>query len=118
MRGLCPSSSWCCGMVEVSPNNRAMAVNAACEGCRTAAAAFQLVVVAPRGARMSSESLAELEAWVDEQAAALRTPAAPGAATVDRGHGPRRNGALDSLETLVNGELDSVTAAADVVVTN
>ena len=100
------------------PNNRAMAVNAACEGCRTAAAAFQLVVVAPEVQRMSRDALAELEAWVDEQAAALRPPV-PGGGNgrphrTDRGG----DGALDSLETLVNGELDSVTAAADVVVTN
>ena len=100
------------------PNNRAMAVNAACESCRTAAAAFQLVVVTPDVQRMSRDALAELEAWVDEQAAALRPPV-PGGGNgrphrTDRGG----NGALDSLETLVNGELDSVTAAADVVVTS
>ena len=53
-----------------------MAVTAACTGCRTAAAAFQVVVVADRARRLSRESLAGLKSWFDEQAAALRASVA------------------------------------------
>jgi hypothetical protein len=49
-----------------------MAVTASCNGCRTASAAFQVVVVADRARRLSRESLAALRSWVDEQVAALR----------------------------------------------
>lgn len=61
------------------PNNRALAVTAGCVGCGAAAAAFQLVVVADRARALSPEAMAELRAWVDEQAAALHAtvPAAP-----------------------------------------
>ena len=60
------------GRPTIAPNNRALALTAACAACRTAAAAFQLVVVADRADRLSDESLAELRAWFDDQAALLR----------------------------------------------
>lgn len=60
------------GRPTIVPNNRALALNAACSACRTTSAAFQLVVVADRAQRLSDESLAELRAWFDEQAALLR----------------------------------------------
>ena len=55
------------------PNNRALSLTAACDGCRTAALAFQVVLVADRVAPLSDEELRGLQAWVDEQAASLRT---------------------------------------------
>ena len=64
------------GWSAARPNNRAMAVTAACTGCRTASAAFQVVVVADRARRLSRESLAALRSWFDEQAAALRASVA------------------------------------------
>lgn len=100
----------------VTPNNRAMAVNAACERCDSASAAFQLVVLAPEVHRMSDEALDELRTWFAEQAAALQAPAPWERRRSAEGTDPEQ--ALDSLERLVNGELDSVTATADVVVTN
>lgn len=54
------------------PNNRALSGTVACEGCRTAALAFQVVLVADTAGPLSTDELAELRAWVDEQEAALR----------------------------------------------
>ena len=64
------------GWSAARPNNRATAVTAACTGCRTASAAFQVVVVADRARRLSRESLAAVRSWFDEQAAALRASVA------------------------------------------
>lgn len=64
------------GRPTARPDNRALAVTAGCDTCRTSAAAFQVVVVADRAGRLSDESLAELRAWFDEQAAALRASVA------------------------------------------
>lgn len=61
---------------KVVANNRAFAVNAACTGCGSAAAAYQLVVVTDRMTRLSRDEMAQLRAWVDEQAAALADDAA------------------------------------------
>ena len=76
--------------VEARPNNRAMAVTAACTGCRTASAAFQVVVVADRARRLSRESLAELKSWFDEQAAALRASVALPSAIAESDHAQSR----------------------------
>ena len=100
------------------PNNRAMAVNAACERCGSAAAAFQLVVVAPRVHRLPSESLAQLQSWFDQQAAALRAPAPTEGLDMTKRTEADGSVALDALETLVNTELDSETLTADVVLSD
>ena len=42
------------------PNNRALALNAACTSCRTSALAFQVVLVADGATALSDEALAEL----------------------------------------------------------
>lgn len=77
------------GRPTVVPNNRALALNAACAACRTASAAFQLVVVADQADRLSEQSLAELRAWFDDQAALLRASvAAPAAGPTPPGPGP------------------------------
>lgn len=104
------------GWPTVTPNNRAMAVNAACENCRTTAAAFQLVVVAPRVRRLSPESVQGLQTWFDEQAAALRASnsAPPQRRRADDAPDPDGARALASLEGLVNNDLGSVTAVSDV----
>jgi hypothetical protein len=60
------------GRPALVPNNRALALNAGCTSCRTTAAAFQVVVVADRARRLSAASLAELQAWFDDQAAQVR----------------------------------------------
>ncbi len=90
-------------------NNRALAVNAACDGCVTAAAAFQLVVVGGRDRRLSSSERLELQQWVAQQAAALR-----GTALAARGFSrsaapPAATGALDQLEALVSADLGGTT---------
>ncbi|WP_107774031.1 hypothetical protein [Nocardioides sediminis] len=58
------------------PNNRALALNAGCTSCRTTAVAYQVVVAADRARRLSAESLAELRAWFDDQAAQVRASVA------------------------------------------
>ena len=54
------------------PTNRAVALNAGCDSCRTSALAFQVVLVSDDATPLRDEELAELRAWFDEQAAALR----------------------------------------------
>lgn len=65
------------GVRQIVPNNRALAVNAACTSCGTSSAAYQVVVSTRSGERLSRESLAELRAWVAEQATALQAAAQP-----------------------------------------
>lgn len=106
------------GAPAATPNNRAFAVNAACETCRTTSAAFQLVVVAERARRLSDASIAELQAWFDQQLALLRTP--PATSTAEPAPRARRRDpvqgaeALGLLEELVNSDLGSATVSADV----
>jgi hypothetical protein len=64
------------GAPTTAPNNRALSLTAACEGCRTSALAFQVVLVSDRATPLSAEALGELQAWFDEQAAALRASVA------------------------------------------
>jgi hypothetical protein len=59
------------------PNNRALAVTAGCEGCGSAALAFQVVLVAADAVPLSALEMADLRAWVDEQATALRASVTP-----------------------------------------
>lgn len=54
------------------PNNRAVALNAACDTCRTSALAFQVVLVSDDATPLRDAEMADLRAWFDEQAAALR----------------------------------------------
>ncbi|WP_347353173.1 hypothetical protein [Intrasporangium sp.] len=61
----------------VTANNRALALNAACEGCHAAAAAYQLVMLEPRGKRLSGSDIQALRDWVDAQVAQLSAQAAP-----------------------------------------
>ncbi len=108
-RSRCRSSS-CRGTHEVTANNRALATNAACQDCDTAALAYQLVVVTPDGDRLSREATQELRDWVDAQdRAAARGHGGDPAAR----HASRRSGA-GTLERLVNDDLDSRTDAIDV----
>jgi hypothetical protein len=124
------------GRPTVVPNNRGLALTAACTTCRSAAAAFQLVVVADRADRLDDASLADLRAWVDAQAAALRasvaTPTAgpavvaPSERAGTRFRGGKRKGraadpaaaaALAELTGLVTTDLAAETVASDVVLT-
>jgi hypothetical protein len=55
----------------VRANNRALAVNATCIGCRTAAAAYQLVMVGERHQRLTTADVEQLRQWIADRAAAL-----------------------------------------------
>ena len=107
----------------IVPNNRALAVNAACTSCRATGAAFQVVVSSGPDYRLSRGSLAALRAWVAEQAAALRSPAAtpeaPATGGVGRQKAERRaqraaGAALVDLEDLVTADLGATTVSSDV----
>ena len=56
------------------PSNRAAAVGEACASCLSATAAFQLVVQVEEVGRLPDDVLAEVRAWFEAEAAALRTP--------------------------------------------
>ena len=91
----------------VRANNRALAVNAVCDGCLTAAAAYQLVVVGDRRDRLSRSDKEQLREWVIARAAAMRAEPAPGTAgtsTVALGASP-----LDQLEALLVDGLGGAT---------
>lgn len=94
----------------VRANNRALAVNAACERCLTSAAAFQLVVVGGHKDRLSKAAHEELEAWVAQQAAAMRTavpvdPTVAPTALRTVADSPDASGLLDQLEALIDEQL-------------
>ena len=107
------------GVPALVPNNRALAANAACTSCRADSAAYQLVVSsARRSDRLSYSALAELRAWVADQAAAMRATPAPAAARTSRAaqkHAQRvAESDLGTLEDLVTADLGADTVAADV----
>jgi hypothetical protein len=105
----------------ITANNRASAANVACEGCTTAAAAYQLVVVGKRFERLSPWAVRELRAWVDEQAQALTNPPA---ADLQRSLAPSETDgesaaepteeATSALEDLVNDDLGTATLSLEV----
>jgi hypothetical protein len=91
--------------LQVRADNRALAVNAACDRCRTTSVAYQLVVVGGRGDRLSRSAHRELEQWVADLAAQLRdTSDAAGTALRSDPTSPGVD-ALGELEQLVDGGL-------------
>jgi len=98
------------GTRSVTANNRALATNAMCEGCDTAALAYQLVVADPHGERLSYEAMQELRAWVDAQDQLLRE----GTAATPRVQARQSASGADALEGLVNDDLGSQTNSIDV----
>ena len=108
------------GMRATAPNNRALALNAACASCRVAGVAYQMVV-STRARRLSPQLLAELRAWVADQAAALRAQTAAPTPRRGRESAERRarraaRAALAGLEGLVTDGLDAVPVSADVAI--
>jgi hypothetical protein len=94
---------------QVTANNRALAVNAACKGCRASAAAYQIVMLEPRGKRLSGRDVEALRDWVQAQADAMS--ADPGheatlraAPKASAGSAPARS-ALDELGQRVGSAL-------------
>lgn len=102
----------------VNARNRALATNDTCEGCATAAAAYQLVVVGADEKVLSRESRRQLQELVDQLAAELHaTVAAPGAQQ-RRGAAPdleaQAQTGIAELESLLRAELGAVTIERDV----
>lgn len=97
------------------PTNRALAVGGSCATCVTATAAFQLVVQVDAVGRLSDAALAEVAAWVEAQAAALRaavvTPVTPRRAE------RAASRSLGELRRVVVRALDGRTRSARVAVT-
>lgn len=92
-------------------DNRALAVNAACQQCRTTAVAYQLVVVGGRGERISRSARRDLEAWVATLAGQLRetggvAPTGRSLAAADPSAPDATAADLAELERLVAGDLD------------
>lgn len=97
------------------PTNRALTVGEACATCVTATAAFQVVVQTDGVGRLPDAALAEVTAWVEAQAAVLRTAAvAPPAARRAERAAAR---SLGDLRRVVVRALDGRTRSARVAVT-
>jgi hypothetical protein len=100
-------------------NNRAFAANASCDGCGSNSAAYQLVVVTDHVQRLSREEMAQLRAWVDEQAQALRGESELGAApdtarrspTAPASPAPAKD--LSAVEDVVTGAVGGTTLVSD-----
>ena len=84
----------------LTTRNRALAVNASCSGCTTAAIAVQFVVVTSKHRAFSNKGRQQLEALASELQAQLstRTKAARLAATKDKTE-------LAAIDALVRKEL-------------
>ena len=97
------------------PTNRALAVGDSCATCVTATAAFQVVVQVDAVGRLPDATLAEVAAWVEAEAAALRsavvTPVTPRRAERAAAR------SLGDLRRVVVRALDGRTRSARVAVT-
>ncbi len=97
------------------PTNRALSTSGACATCVTATAAFQLVVQVDAVGRLPDAALAEVAAWVEAEAAALRaavvTPVTPRRAE------RAASRSLGELRRVVVRALDGRTRSARVAVT-
>ncbi|NPC41545.1 hypothetical protein [Nocardioides sp. zg-1230] len=97
------------------PTNRALSMGGACATCVTATAAFQLVVQVDAVGRLPDAALAEVAAWVEAEASALRTAVVTPVT-------PRRaerasSRSLGELRRVVVRALDGRTRSARVAVT-
>ncbi len=99
----------------VRPSNRSLAVGDACATCRTATAAFQVVVQVDVVERLPDPALAEIVAWFESEAAVLRASvAAPMPARRAERLAAR---SLGDLRHLAVQALDGRTRSARVAVT-
>lgn len=93
----------------VTVNNRALALNAGCDTCQASAAAYQLVVVAPRGRPLGRADVARLQQWVAQQAGQL---AAPAPRMALRSQAPAAK-PLDGLEAQLDAALGGVRTVSE-----
>ena len=95
---------------QVTANNRALALNTVCQGCRASAAAYQVVMLDPKGKRLSGRDVQALRDWVAAQAEAM--VAGPAKQSMLRA-APNGSGAalaqLDQLEQRVGSALGGAT---------
>lgn len=97
------------------PTNRALAVGGSCATCVTATAAFQVVVQVDAVGRLPDAALAELAAWVEAEAAALRSAVVAPPAPRRAERAAARS--LGDLRRVVVRALDGRTRSARVAVT-
>lgn len=97
------------------PTNRALAVGGSCATCVTATAAFQVVVQVDAVGRLPGAALAELAAWVEAEAAALRSAVVAPPAPRRAERAAARS--LGDLRRVVVRALDGRTRSARVAVT-
>jgi len=98
----------------VRVNNRALAVNAACVGCRTAAAAYQLVMVGERRQRLTTADVEQLRQWIAERVAALRAVSPPGGSAAQAASTVAPLGQLEALVSEGLGGATTLQRDADV----
>jgi hypothetical protein len=97
----------------VTVNNRALALNAACESCHANAAAYQLVVVSRHGRALGRADVARLQSWVAEQAEQLATPA-PRMSLRSSAPAAKPLGGLESQLGTALGGVTTVSQSTDV----
>lgn len=97
------------------PTNRALAVGGACATCRTATAAFQVVVQVDAVGRLPDAALAEIAAWFEAEAAILH--ASVSTPTPMRRAERLAARSLGDLRRLAVRALDGRTRSARVAVT-
>jgi hypothetical protein len=96
---------------DLHATNRALALNASCDGCTTTSVAYQLVVLAPGGRSLDRRELADLAAWAQEVASEAN--GAPAMRSLRAA--PSQDQRLAELEDQVSAALGRVTTVrADV----
>jgi hypothetical protein len=98
----------------VRANNRALAVNATCIGCRTAAAAYQLVVVGERHQRLTPADVEQLRQWIADRAAALRAVSPANGSIAKAASSVAPVGQLEALVSEGLGGATTIVRDADV----
>jgi hypothetical protein len=98
----------------VRANNRALAVNATCIGCRTAAAAYQLVMVGGRHQRLTTADVEQLRQWIADRAAALREVSSTGGSLAKTASTVAPVGQLEAMVSEGLGGATTILRDADV----
>lgn len=92
---------------QVTANNRALALNVACQSCRSSAAAYQIVLLEPHGKRLSGNDVQALQNWVQAQADAMAGPARQ--SMLRAAPNGSNQGALSDLEQQLQSALGATT---------
>jgi hypothetical protein len=109
----------------VRANNRSLAVNANCMGCRTAAAAVQIVAISPSNRELSQAALGQINALRDQLLAQLKAQVTPTgrkafmfgrAAPVTPAAQTALTATTKRIQSIVTADLGATSASQDVKV--